>query len=82
MKNYEENAAYTRVAKTSINAQVSEIVNFTSKLAVFFFIAYLKGNSTIKENFSRKFFHRNKKKLIFWLQNWGSTYTRDRLIDR
>ena len=32
----EENAAYTRVPKTRINAQVSEIVNFTSKLALIF----------------------------------------------
>ena len=37
-KNYEENAAYTRFAKTRINAQVSEIVKFTSKLAVVFFM--------------------------------------------
>ena len=39
LKNYEENAAYTRFAKTRINAQASEIVKFTSKLAVFFFQA-------------------------------------------
>ena len=33
-----ENAAYTCVAKTRLNAQVVEIVNFTSKLAVIFFM--------------------------------------------
>ena len=37
LKNYEENAAYTCVTNTCINAQLSEIVNFTSKLSVGFF---------------------------------------------
>ena len=39
------------------NAQVSEIANFTSKLAVVFSHetkAYLKGNSKIKEKFFKK----------------------------
>ena len=34
LKNYEENAAYT----TRLNAQVSEIINFTSKLAMTFYM--------------------------------------------
>ena len=37
-KSYEENAAFTCVAKTHLNAQVSEIVNLTSKLVVIFFL--------------------------------------------
>ena len=36
-KNYEENAAYTCVAKTRFNTRVRMIINFTSKLAVIFF---------------------------------------------
>ena len=37
-KNYEENAAYIRVAKTRFNASVHAVINFTSKLAVIFFV--------------------------------------------
>jgi len=36
--NYGEKAAYTCVAKTRQNAQVSKVVSFTSKLAVTFFM--------------------------------------------
>ena len=37
-ENYEENAAYNLVAKTHLNALVRAIVNFTSNLAVIFFM--------------------------------------------
>ena len=43
--------------RVHITAQVSETVNFMSKFAVVFFhetIAYLKGNSKIKEKFFKK----------------------------
>ena len=36
LKNYEENAAYTWVAKTHFKTRVRAIINFMSKLAVIF----------------------------------------------
>ena len=71
-------------AKTRITAQVSEMVNFTSKPGVVFFhetIAYLKGNSKIKEKFFKKilpqirttYFLAPKMGVDLYM---GSTYTR------
>ena len=52
VRNYEEMAAYTCVAKTCLNARVHAIMNFTSNLAVIFChvtIAALKENSKIQD---------------------------------
>ena len=38
-KNYEENAVFTCVAKTCLNARIRAIINFTSKPAVIFFVS-------------------------------------------
>ena len=53
LKNYEENADYTRVAKTRFNARVHAIINLTSKLAVIFFVC--NYSVRYKISFSRKF---------------------------
>ena len=51
---------------TCLNAQISEIMNFTSKLAVTFHvtIAYLKRNSEIKDRFLKKILTQ-KKNVLF-----------------